>query len=64
MTSFVDGRTVGFGVSQESRDKSSPWYKKEIGGIPDESRELLEKYAGILPDEVEQHVYAMVKIFR
>ena len=43
-----------------TRDKTVPWYKADIGEIPESARELLEKYSGISPDRVVSHVYKIV----
>ncbi|KAI9727460.1 MAG: hypothetical protein M1828_006402 [Chrysothrix sp. TS-e1954] len=59
MATFVDGRAVGFGIGSKPRDKDSPWYKKDLGDIPGPVRELLEKYSGVPPRDVLQHVYTM-----
>ena len=60
MATFVEGRAIGFGIGSEARDKSIPWYKKDLGEIPSPACELLEKYAGIAPDKVVHHIYEMV----
>lgn len=42
------------------RSKAAPWYSVEAQISP-EARKMLEEYAGIPPDEVRDHVVAMVR---
>lgn len=59
--SLPDGRQFYSASSQiGSRDRSVPWYDKTFSGVPEDARELLEKYSKIPPDEVEPHVLSMV----
>ncbi len=60
MTTSSEDLALGFGVGAQARDKSVPWYKGDIGEIPQPARELLEKYSGIAPDTVVSHVYKVV----
>lgn len=59
--SLPDGRQFYSPSSQiGSRDRSVAWYDKTFSGVPEDARELLEKYSKIPPDEVEPHVLSMV----
>lgn len=39
-----------------------PWYKKELGELKPRTRELLETYSKIAPNEVEPHIHRIVSI--
>ena len=41
--------------------KDVPWYHKEIEDFSPAGRELLEKYSHIPPDEVDAHVFEIVR---
>ena len=60
MTTFGKEDALGYGQGPNARDKSVPWYKADIGEIPQPARELLEKYSGIASDRVVAHVYRVV----
>jgi hypothetical protein len=42
-------------------ERSQAWYLEEIESLPEETREVFEKYSGIAPDEVEKHIYEVVR---
>ena len=44
-----------------TKDKSVPWYEKDIKNLCVETRHLLETYAGIPSYQVLDHVYAIVR---
>lgn len=44
-----------------NNDKSVPWYIPSITSVPDDVRDLLEKYSHIAPEEVVPHVVRMVR---
>lgn len=48
----------------DRRSKDVPWYSSDMGNkLGDSARELLEKYSKIPADEVESHVYAVVRYY-
>lgn len=57
----ADGRQFYSPASQiGSKDRNVAWYDKTFSGVPEDARELLEKYSKIPPDQVESHVLSMV----
>jgi SAM-dependent methyltransferase len=45
-----------------SRDKDVPWYNDSIGSqLGPSARKLLEEYSHIPVDQVESHIYAIVR---
>lgn len=62
-------RAVGIpegGLPEEFRkqigdNKNVPWYKKELGVIDEQARELLEKYSKIPADDVNRHILDLVR---
>lgn len=57
----ADGRQFYSPASQiGSKDRNVAWYDKTFSGVPEDARELLEKYSKIPPAEVESHVLSMV----
>ena len=40
--------------------KNLPWYIPDLEDVNPAFRELLEKYSGILPERVKDHVFDMV----
>ncbi|KAI9725801.1 MAG: hypothetical protein M1828_002430 [Chrysothrix sp. TS-e1954] len=42
-----------------TKDKSVVWYEKELKGLSDTTRHVLETYARIPPDQVVEHVHAI-----
>ena len=49
-------------VEKDQYSKDVSWYSKEIEGLNPACRELLERYSHIPPDEVEQHVFEIVRL--
>jgi hypothetical protein len=47
-----------------TRTKDAPWYVGELrdGDIWPECRELLQKYSGIPADQVDKHVFDVVRL--
>jgi hypothetical protein len=46
-----------------SRDKDVPWYTDSIGSrLGPSARKLLEEYSHIPADQVESHIYAVVRL--
>lgn len=46
-----------------SKEKSVGWYVQSFPGTPEDTRELLESYARLHPDEVDSHVLAIVSSY-
>lgn len=44
-----------------SKDKSAGYYEATFSGCSDDARQLLEVYAGIPADQVDNHVVAIVR---
>lgn len=42
--------------------KNVPWYHKEIEEFRPAGRELFENYSHIPPDEIESHVFEIVRL--
>lgn len=42
-------------------NKNVPWYKKDLGVIDEQARELLEKYSKIPADKVNRHILDLVR---
>lgn len=42
-------------------NKNVPWYKKDLGVIDEQARELLEKYSKIPADNVNRHILDLVR---
>lgn len=60
----VGGRTKG-GLPEEfvrqiGDNKNVPWYKKDLGEIDKQARELLEKYSRIPADDINRHILDLV----
>lgn len=51
--------------SSEERRKDVQWYQKEIreDQVHASTREILEKYSGIAPDEVVPHILKIVRVW-
>ena len=47
-------------MSSEIRQAAQAWFDEKADEIPDDSRQLLEKYSGIPPEEVMPHVQRIV----
>lgn len=45
-----------------SKDKSVGWYDKDFPGVKPDARTLLETYAHIAPDKVDEYVLEMVRL--
>ena len=43
------------------RSQSKAWYDEKIESIPNETRELLEKYSGVASKNVFEHVERIVR---
>lgn len=41
-------------------NKNVPWYKKDLGVIDEQARELLEKYSKIPAEDVNRHIIDLV----
>lgn len=41
-------------------NKNVPWYKKDLGAIDEQARELLEGYSRIPADDINRHVLDLV----
>lgn len=41
-------------------NKNVPWYKKDLGAIDEQARELLEKYSRIPTDDINRHILDLV----
>lgn len=47
-----------------ARSVSWPWYHHVLTNeLTPDARSLLEKYSGILPEDVESHIYSIVSAF-
>ncbi len=43
-------------------EKTLSWYRVDIGDkLSDQAKKLLEEYSGIPPEEIERHIYAVVR---
>lgn len=59
---MVDSDVPEVRLKVSTRDKDVPWYTTSIGEqLGPAARDLLEKYARLAPEEVESHIYKIVR---
>ena len=56
------GTAVHVTKTSKEEKKQYPWFKEEVGEIPELMRKVLEEYSGIPPDKVKSHVQEIVSI--
>lgn len=52
--------TKAFNTMAAPEQNSKAWYDSKIEKVPEDTREILEKYSGIAPQDVTSHIEAVV----
>lgn len=57
-----ESSTIASVEELQSRSRNVNWYKPKLEEVPQAFREVLEQYSGIPPDQVQSHVFDVVRI--